>query len=103
MVWRGQERAGIHEPLVGENLFESVQQKLQARRRAPPRRLASENLLVGLARCARCGASMFIQRPGNAPKRHYRYYACAHRVESRSCDQPYIPAARLEGVVIGKI
>jgi hypothetical protein len=46
---------------------------------------------------------MFVQRPGNAPKRHYRYYACAHRVESRSCDQPYIPAARLEGAVIGKI
>ncbi|HYN19936.1 MAG TPA: zinc ribbon domain-containing protein [Thermoanaerobaculia bacterium] len=39
----------------------------------------------------------------NAAKRHYRYYACARRVESRSCAQPYIPAARLEGAVIGKI
>lgn len=46
---------------------------------------------------------MFVQRPGTAPKRHYRYYTCARRVESRSCDQPYIPAARLEGTVIGKI
>ncbi|MGH7564739.1 MAG: recombinase zinc beta ribbon domain-containing protein [Gemmatimonadota bacterium] len=103
VVWRGQDRAGTHQPLVGEILFESVQEKLQARRQSPPRRLASENLLVGLTHCGRCGASMFVQRPGNAPKRHYRYYACAHRVESGSCDQPYIPAARLEGTVIGKI
>jgi hypothetical protein len=46
---------------------------------------------------------MFIQRPGNTGKRHYRYYVCAKRVEDRSCAQPYIPAARLEGAVIGKI
>ena len=46
---------------------------------------------------------MFVQRPGNASKRHHRYYACARRVEDRSCAQPYIPAARLEGAVIGKI
>ncbi len=103
VVWRGQERAGTHEPLVGEDLFEAVQQKLRARRQSPPRRLASENLLVGLARCGRCGASMFVQRPGNAAKRHYRYYACANRVQDRSCGQPYIPAGRLEGAVIGKL
>jgi acyl-CoA reductase-like NAD-dependent aldehyde dehydrogenase len=46
---------------------------------------------------------MFVQRPGNAAKRHYRYYACAKRVEDRSCAQPYISATRLEGAVIGKI
>jgi hypothetical protein len=69
---------------VGEDLFSAVQQKLHARRQSPPRRLASENLLVGLTRCGRCGASMFVQRPGNAAKRHYRYYACAKRVEDRS-------------------
>lgn len=95
-------RRRTHEPLVGEDLFSAVQQKLHARRQSPRRRLASENLLVGLTRCGRCGASMFVQRPGNAAKRHYRYYACAKRVE-RSCAQPYIPAARLEGAVIGKL
>jgi hypothetical protein len=88
---------------VGEDLFESVQQKLRARRQSPPRRLASENLLVGLTRCGRCGASMFIQRPGNAGKRHYRYYVCAKRVGDRSCAQPYVPATQLEGAVIGKL
>jgi site-specific DNA recombinase len=103
VVWRGQERAGTHEPLVGEDLFKAVQHKLRARRQAPPRRLTSENLLVGLTRCGRCGASMFVQRPGNTGKRHYRYYVCAHRAEDRSCVQPYIPAARLEGAVVGKI
>jgi hypothetical protein len=46
---------------------------------------------------------MFVQRPGNAAKRHYRYYVCASRAQDRSCAQPYIPAARLEGVVISKI
>ena len=46
---------------------------------------------------------MFVQRPGNAHKRQYRYYACARRAEDRSCGQPYIPAARLEGAVIGKL
>jgi hypothetical protein len=66
-----------HEPLVGENLFESVQQKLRARRQSPPRRLVSENLLVGHTRCSRCGASMFVQRPGNPAKRHHWYYVCA--------------------------
>ncbi|MGH7556258.1 MAG: zinc ribbon domain-containing protein [Gemmatimonadota bacterium] len=75
---------------MGEDLFEAVQHKLRARQ-TPPRRLASENLLVGLTRCGRCGASMFVQRPGNAAKCHYRYYACARRVDDRSCPQPYIP------------
>lgn len=37
---------------------------------------------------------------GNAAKRHYRYYACARRAEDRSCAQPYVPAARLEGAGI---
>jgi hypothetical protein len=46
---------------------------------------------------------MFIQRPGNAAKRYYRYYACAKRVASGSCGQSYIPAARLERAVIGKL
>ncbi|MGH7556790.1 MAG: recombinase zinc beta ribbon domain-containing protein [Gemmatimonadota bacterium] len=46
--------------------------------------MASENLLVGLTRCG-CGASMFVQRPGNASKHDYRYYVRAWRVENRSC------------------
>ncbi|MGH7563652.1 MAG: zinc ribbon domain-containing protein [Gemmatimonadota bacterium] len=45
----------------------------------------------------RCSSS------GNAAKRHYRYYACANRAQDRSCPQPYIPAGRLEGAVIGKL
>ena len=46
---------------------------------------------------------MFIQRPGNAAKRYYRYYAWPKRVASGSCGQSYIPAARLERAVIGKL
>lgn len=47
----------------------------------------------------RCSSSV----PGNSTKRQYRYYACAKRAEDRSCAQPYIPASRLEGAVIGKL
>ncbi|MGH7559008.1 MAG: recombinase family protein, partial [Gemmatimonadota bacterium] len=43
VVWRGKHRAGIHESLVEEDLFQAVQQKLRTRRQAPPRRVASEN------------------------------------------------------------
>jgi hypothetical protein len=47
----------------------------------------------------RCSSSA----PANPGKRHYRYYVCANRAQDGSCAQPYIPAARLEGAVIGKV
>ena len=45
---------------------------------------------------------MFVQRPGNKEKAHHRYYVCGNRTE-HSCNQKYIPADKIENLILKKI
>ncbi len=85
---------GLHEPLIEEELFDRVQH--MRRQRATtlnPGRPSPRYLLRGIARCRRCHARMQGTTGGRDLKA--RYY-CATRRANRSCDQPIIPAERIE-------
>lgn len=65
IVYNGVEYDGMHQPLISEKLFLQVQNKLHERsvRKAP---INHDYLLVGLCRCAECGAKMRYQKWGKA-------------------------------------
>ena len=85
---------GLHEAVVPEELFDRVQLMRRAHARTlKPGRPSAKYVLRGLARCRRCHANMQGTSGGRDLKA--RYY-CATRRANRSCDQPIIPAERVE-------
>jgi site-specific DNA recombinase len=85
---------GLHEAIVPEELFDRVQLMRRERARTlKPGRPSPKYVLRGLARCRRCHANMQGTSGGRDLKA--RYY-CATRRANRSCDQPIIPAERVE-------
>ena len=91
---RSKQIKGRHAPIVGEDLFDRVQQMRRERARTlKPGRPSPKYLLRGLGRCRRCHAKMQGTSGGRDLKA--RYY-CSTRRTDRSCDQPIIPAERVE-------
>ncbi len=85
---------GLHEAIVPEALFDQVQLMRRERARTlKPGRPSQKYVLRGLARCRRCHAKMQGTSGGRDLKA--RYY-CSTRRANRSCDQPIIPAERVE-------
>gem|GEM_PF-153203 len=101
-VWSGQIRKGEHEAIIDKFTFDAVQQKLRENCNCPPRQVSSTHFLTGLIKCAKCGARMFVTRPGGKKKK-YRYYICANHQLDKSCDQIYINAQKLEAKITDTI
>jgi site-specific DNA recombinase len=92
--YKGDWFEGFHEPIVGEDLFNSVQDVRRRRRSAvgvSARKGSREYPLSGLARCARCGWPM---RGASASGR--RYYRDPARDQGRECDQRMVSADEAE-------
>lgn len=85
-------------PIVTREEFEQVQALMQRRRAENPRALASDFLLTGIARCARCGAALSGTRNGTGR----RYYLCANYA-NRLCRTGVIDADRLEQAVVARV
>lgn len=56
--FKGKEYPGAHQPLLGEALWQQVQDRLERDARAPSRRLAGAYTLTGLVFCAACGGPL---------------------------------------------
>lgn len=79
-----------HEPIIDEATWAAAQEGLDSRRlggRTHDAAARTANwLLLGLARCARCGATM-----GSAyGAAGYDYYACYSRLQRQGCRAPYV-------------
>lgn len=92
---------GIHEPLIGKDLFFRVQAILEGR--TSRRGYGSVPIAYrGLVVCSKCGC-LYV---GEIKKRKYTYYHCAGR--QSGCDAPYVReerlteffASELEGIAI---
>ncbi len=85
---------GLHEPIVPEELFDSVQRlrayRATVKQPSPP---SDEYLLRKMLRCERCGARMHGTR-GSCPP--VRRYLCSSRRHGMACDQPMTRAEPLE-------
>ncbi len=93
-----------HSPLVDRHTFERVQALLTSRRplMKHPMRVASQYLLSGMARCARCG-SVAVGTNGKSGK--YLYYSCNNRIMKgrTACDAPATNARKLESFVVDRV
>lgn len=68
----GELHAGVHEPLIGEPLWQAYLDAREIRRQRPARTERSQYLLSGLVRCQRCGRSMVAGQFGSARSPKYR-------------------------------
>lgn len=103
LPFNGEVYEAAHEPLVDEELFHRAEQLLAERGEswALRGRAASDHLVGGLMRCARCGHG-FIGTVAHGRNAAYRYYTCYSRLRhgTARCDQDRIPAEPVEDAII---
>ncbi len=95
----------IHvEPIVADDLFTAVQEKLASRspERISPRVVNSPTLLTGLLKCGVCGAGMTLAT-GKGGK--YRYYKCANRnlKGNDTCTSDILATERVDRLVLSSL
>jgi resolvase-like protein/recombinase-like zinc beta ribbon protein/recombinase len=89
---------GLHEPIIGDELFDRVQEVRSWRTRVvKPGRPSEEYLLRKLIHCERCGARMHGCRTGREGMRRYQ---CSTRRHHGDCEQTMTPAQPLEEQLI---
>jgi site-specific DNA recombinase len=84
---------GSHSPLVSQDDFRLVQDRLSARRTSQGPRVTSQFLLSGIACCGYCGNKLigvsrrqsWKRRSGEQMTNSYRYYQCESRTNQSVC------------------
>lgn len=73
---------GEHEPIIDQEIYELVQERLKAESKQPQWNNTGENLLTGLLRCPVCDAPMAASNVTNTlkdgTKKRIRYYSCSN-------------------------
>jgi site-specific DNA recombinase len=91
-------------PIIEHNTFERTQAILRKRAfiTLHPKRVASNYLLSGIARCGHCGKALIGQE---AKGGKFHYYTCGTLLKkgSGSCPAKYINRAKLERMIIDNI
>lgn len=91
-----------HEPIIGHELFQRVQEVQQARSGRGNRDRVLSHYLKGLLFCQRCHdqgrTSRLIYTEAKGRSRRYGYFLCRARQDGL-CDLPHIAVARVEQAV----
>jgi site-specific DNA recombinase len=98
---------GSHPPLVSNDDFRRVQERLQSHASPETQRTVTPFLLSGLVTCARCGNRLigvsrrqrWKTRDGEERSGQYRYYQCESRTNQSTCGYNTQRAADLEARV----
>jgi hypothetical protein len=98
---------GSHPPLVSQDDFRRVQERLQSRHGPGRTRTVVPFLLSGLVYCTRCGGRMigvsrrqtWTTKEGEKHNASYRYYQCESRTNQSACGYNTQRAAELEATV----
>jgi site-specific DNA recombinase len=111
-VYRGKVRcadglvAGVHEPIIGSELWEAVQARLrlQAQNGGAATRNKTGALLRGLVHCGRCHSPMlhtFSTKNG----RRFRYYVCSrlHNEGAETCPSARVAAGKFERFIVEQV
>lgn len=87
--------------IIDKELFERVQARITANRKAPAREKAKVNyLLSGKLYCGECGAGMVGESgTGKHGGKHY-YYICVNKKRKKSCDKKTVKKDWLENLVV---
>lgn len=101
--YKGELYPGRHEALISQELFDRVQDVLDARSAAGQRDRIHFHYLKGLLRCARCrdlgreSRLIYTKTKGRGGK-HHEYYFCRARQDGL-CDLSYLPLDIVEDAV----
>ncbi|WP_138443007.1 recombinase family protein [Sinomonas susongensis] len=102
--YKGELYPGRHEPIVGQDLFDLVQEVMSARSGSGSRDRVHDHYLKGMLYCLRCHAAgrqsrmIYMRTKGHAGSIH-EYYFCRLRQEGL-CDLPHIPTYVIEDKII---
>ena len=100
----GEEYAGIHEPIVSEELFDRVQARRHKKGGAHGNSYISEHMLLGgLCRCRRCGERYGAFTSHGGRYRYYSCYAVRNMITGKFCDNVHYRADTLENIIIHEI
>ncbi len=95
--------AGVHEPIVDDDVFRRVQKQMQHNSRTGGVEVRNRHgaLLKGLLFCKACDRSMTHTFTRKGSKR-YRYYTCTQAIKNgrQSCPTGSLPAAGIEEAVV---
>jgi hypothetical protein len=87
--------------IVDRDLFERVQKRMDANRRAPGRAKATVNyLLSGKVFCGSCESSMIGESGTSHTGKVYSYYKCSRRKNNGTCQKAPVRKDWLEDLVI---
>jgi site-specific DNA recombinase len=75
---------GIHKPIISEERYNLVQDRIKDNPRHHVKRFQGYHLLSGLLRCPHCGQGMSIQRTESKGK-VYHYYICNQYQNKKQC------------------
>ena len=102
VVYKGDIFPGRHDAIIGQDLFDRVQEVLDARSGRGTRDRILQHYLKGLLFCQRCHdngrTSRLIYTEAKGRSRRYGYFLCRSRQEGL-CDLPHIAVARVEQAV----
>lgn len=99
-IYDGQEVVGACEPLIDEDTFYAVQNRLDSVAHAPAAGKAKqEYLLQGKAFCGHCGAPLVGESGRGRHGGHY-YYACAKKKKQHTCTKKNEKKGFLEWYVV---
>ena len=96
VTYDGKKADGQHAPLIEREIFERVQQILEARTRSGERSRKYEHYLKGSVYCGECGGRL-VYTPVTGHGGRYEYFKCFSRHNLRTdCQTPHIRAAVVE-------
>jgi hypothetical protein len=91
---------GRHEPLIDQETFDRVQQRLDEKAVAGERPRRREHYLRGSVFCAGCGSRLTYGVSTGENRRGYAYYFCASRVNRTPCsERPNIRPELIEDAI----
>ena len=87
--------------IVPEDLFNSVQKKLEKNKIAPARHKAEgDYILTTKLRCGKCGAYMVGESGKSMTGAIHRYYKCANTKKKRLCNKKAVKKGWIEDIVV---
>jgi hypothetical protein len=100
VVYRGVEYRGRHEPLVDDELWQAVQDRLAVQGFAAEKQRVHPHYLKGSVFCGQCGSRLIVSYAVNRHGKTYPYFLCLGRQQRRTdCRQKAMPIDRVEELV----
>ena len=88
-------------PIISEDVFKKVQQRMQRNKHAPAKEKAKINYLLSTKLfCGKCGALMLGESGYGYKNNMYHYYKCANTKRRKICDKKAVRKDWIEDLVI---